>query len=169
MATITLTQGQQTTVDEQDLELVSKHKWCALKVASGSYYATTHVAVAKGKQRRVYLHRLITQAQAGLVVDHIDGNTLNNSRSNLRVCSHAQNLGAFRRQKSKNTSKYRGVYYSPKAKRHWIARLQCKGQYFYAGAHETEVAAAKARDAKALELWGEYADLNFPQEVSGQN
>src|SRR4051794_32206794 len=110
MAVITLTQGQQTTVDEQDLELVRKYKWYALKVASGSYYATTQIQTEDG-HKRLYLHRLLMNPPAGLVVDHIDGNPLNNSRSNLRVCTQAQNLSAYRKPyKNKAYSKYRGVY-----------------------------------------------------------
>src|SRR6185437_1309741 len=82
---IELTQGKNTMIDDADWPLVSKFKWNA-KNESGRWYATT-----TRKRRVLRLHRVVMDAPKNMMVDHIDGNTLNNRLSNLRLCTNAEN------------------------------------------------------------------------------
>lgn len=85
---IPVSQGNVAYVDEADAEVVLRHRWYVLTVKrSLTQYARTKIS---GKT--VYLHRLIMNPSEGLEVDHIDGNGLNNVRSNLRLTSHSDNM-----------------------------------------------------------------------------
>ena len=170
MAQITLTKGLTTEIDDEDLELVNKHKWCAQEVYNGKHYAVTSIRDKNGKPQKVYLHRLLMNPPDDLVVDHKDTNPLNNTRSNLRVCTHDQNIAAaVSNSRGNKTSSYRGVSYVASGRKHWKATLVYDRAHIYLGTFATEEEAAKARDAKAVELLGEFAVLNFPQEPHGDN
>lgn len=83
-ATIQLTRGQVAVIDASDLPLVSGMKWHAVPHKRGGFYARA----AGG----VYLHRILTDCPDDKEVDHINHDTLNNRRSNLRVCTHLENM-----------------------------------------------------------------------------
>lgn len=88
--------GDLITVDEADWPVVSKFKWYACR-RRGSFTRYAQAAVIiDGKRTMIYLHRLLLDPKPGEVVDHIDGNALNNSRANLRVVSHSENQKAAR-------------------------------------------------------------------------
>jgi len=95
----------------------------------------------------------------GMVVDHLDGNSLNNRKSNLRVCTVSQNHQ--NRRWTYGSSRYKGVWWNKKMKK-WVAGITLKRKYIFIGHFADEVAAAKAYDRKAAELFGEFAYLNFP-------
>jgi len=100
-------------------------------------------------------------APGHLVVDHIDRNGLNNRRSNLRLCSAAQNAcnsGSARG----SSSKYKGVCWN-KREGKWVASIRFKNKLHLMGYFTDEIAAAKAYDKSASEFFGEFAYLNFPQ------
>ena len=150
---IPLGNGLFATVDAAHYEEISKYKWYANR-RNSTVYAT---CIKQG--RVVYMHRMIMRPAKGALVDHIDGNGLNNRRCNLRVCTHQQNQA--NRGSRGGSSRFVGVH------RHgdqWQASIRCRGEYFYLGLHDDEVEAAKARDRKAYELHGEYAYLNFPKD-----
>lgn len=98
MAIINLTQGKKTIIDDEDLERVSKHKW---------YYNERYAKTRMGKNK-VYLHKFIANDYTSDITDHIDGDTLNNRKSNLRKCTAKENTWN-RRPKNNTTSKYKGV------------------------------------------------------------
>lgn len=106
------------------------------------------------------LYRAVMGAPAGTDVDHISGDTLDNRKINLRICTHAENL---RNCKSWSTSKspFKGCYQrkcgGPKR---WRARIQFDGKSIYIGCYLTAEEAAEAYNAKAVELHGQYARLN---------
>ncbi len=102
-------------------------------------------------------------APAHLVVDHIDRDGLNNARSNLRLCSQAQNS---RNAVSNNgaSSKYKGVCRYRKIKR-WRATIKFNKRSYNLGYFTDEIAAAKAYDKKAVEFFGQFAYLNFPPKA----
>lgn len=97
-------------------------------------------------------------ATAGVIVDHIDGDGLNNCRSNLRVATAAGN--ARNRRKSQRSPGYKGVMYDPKGKRHWRAYIRCDGKKRHLGSFATAQEAAMAYNRAAITLFGEFARLN---------
>ncbi len=148
-------------VDDEDLELVSKHKWHAAP-RGNNFYAAATVYTAERKRKLVYMHRLIL-GESELHVDHHDGNGLNNTRSNLRLCTHLQNMRNQSTQTREKTSKYKGVYFHVKK---WVAETRIARKKVYLGRFLNEIDAARAYDAAAKELFGDFARLNFPGESS---
>jgi len=152
---IPLGKGLFATVDAADYAEVSKYRWYAARGGSNVYAATCK------NGRTVYMHRMLMRPRKGYVVDHIDGNGLNNRRCNLRVCTPAQNLA--NKAPRGGTSQFVGVY---RCRDKWVAHVTRRGKYYYVGLFDDEVAAAKARDRTAYELHGEYAYLNFPEDFA---
>ena len=116
------------------------------------------------KEREVRIHNLILDRQpreGKLVVDHINGNVLDNRKCNLRVCTHAENMRNTTKRRKGNTSGYTGV---SKCGKRWAASIGYRGKDIYLGTFGNKEEAARARDLKAIELHGEFASLNFPIE-----
>jgi hypothetical protein len=108
------------------------------------------------------MHREIAGAPKGMVVDHIDGNELNNRRSNLRVCTVSQNHQ--NRRRTWGRSRYKGVCFLKKRNK-WKAEIMVNRKHIHIGCFDEEEEAAKAYDKKAAELFGEFAYFNLPREV----
>jgi len=109
----------------------------------------------------IAMHREIIRAPEGLLVDHIDGNGLNNRKSNLRLCTHSQNT--YNRRPNRNcSSRYKGISFHKMSKK-WEVAICCKGKREHLGRFDDEVKAALAYDRKAKQLFGEFAYLNFPK------
>jgi len=151
---IPLTKGKFAIVDAADYPALSKYKWHALEVAGG-FYAARH---ERGKM--VLMHRVIMQPPEGMVVDHIDRNRANNRRSNLRVCTQRQNRCNSR--PCGGRSGFKGV--SPQGHK-WVSQLKYRGKSYRAGVFADPVDAARARDLLAVDVLGEYAWLNLPEEI----
>ena len=98
----------------------------------------------------------------GYKTDHINHNTLDNRKTNLRICTHSQNLQNARRYKN-SRFKYKGIAESrPYNKINpYVARITFKGKSRFLGAHPTQESAAKAYDIAAVFYYGESAALNF--------
>lgn len=166
MATVELTQGFVAHVDAKDLALVSGFRWKALKARGHCYAARTNCR--KGHRNELILmHRVIIGAAPGTLVDHKDGDGLNNRRNNLRIANYKQN-GA-NTKKTRGRSKYKGVYWN-KRDRKWRAQIgggtTKDGRHIviYLGSFDDERVAARAYDAKAIEMHGEFACPNFPRK-----
>jgi hypothetical protein len=101
-------------------------------------------------------------ASKGEYVDHINGNVLDNRKSNLRICTNAENCRNTGPYKN-NKSGYRGVSWHKRDKE-WRAQIKHNGKVIWISAHKDKEEAARARDTKALELQGEFAWLNFPKD-----
>lgn len=98
-----------------------------------------------------------------MMIDHKNGNGLDNRRSNLRFCTNAQNQHNQRKWGSRSgkplSSRYKGVSWHRRG--HWRAKIQAQGKRRYLGQFQSEEAAARAYDRAARELHGEFAVLNF--------
>ncbi len=154
---IPLTRGLHAIVDAADYEWLSKYKWSVQPSAN----ALTFYAKRTCRGRLVLMHRQIMKPPRGMVVDHINGNGLDNRRCNLRICTRMQN--SFNRSKQRNTRhKFIGVH--PCGKHTYQVAVMHKGKTYRGGTFRDEVEAAQARDRLALKLHRKYARLNFPLE-----
>lgn len=157
MALLTLSNGMHAQVDEDDLEAVSRLRWHYL-TDKGREYAVRHWRTAEGKKSTQSLHRFIMQPLPDFEVDHIDGNGLNCRRYNMRVCTHAQNAANMR--SGRGTSRYIGVSWDGRGRGGWRVYVG----HLYVGRYQDEIEAALARDRVALQVYGEFARLNYPLE-----
>lgn len=160
---IELTQGKVALVDDADFEWLSQFRWhvCKSKV-SNTFYAARWTLRVDGVRSYVLMHRLIIEASSTEQTDHKDGNGLNNTRENLRSCSNTENQQNKPMQLN-NTSGYKGVSMH-KHTRRWRASISHEGRHKHIGYFDTPEDAAVAYDKTALELYGNFARLNFPQE-----
>lgn len=152
---ITLRNGNITVVDDEDYLFLTKHKWRELYSASG-IYAVRNVWI-KGKGcRPTLLHRDVmgsSDKSRQVHVDHINRNTLDNRKTNLRICTSSQN--SMNSTRVWGLSNYRGVHWD-KERSKWKAQLKFNGKHYNLGRFATELEAAIAYDVKAKELCGEF-------------
>lgn len=144
--------GRVALVDEADVPLVAGKTWTASRKGDGAY--AEHHWFEAGVRHRIRMHRLIMGLEAGdpRVVDHRDGNPLNNMRANLRVCTQAENarnVGPYRRA----ADLPRGVHASGSG---YYAVLIHQGRRHYLGHSGTVEAAKAAYDRAAKEIVGEF-------------
>lgn len=154
-ATIPLTRGMFATVDASDFQWLSQWKWY-VRSTYGLFYPARKI-----DGRPVEMHRLILPAKVGLMVDHKNGDGLDNRRANLRYATNSQNQ-QNRHRLVRNTSGYRGVTWHKQAKR-WQAGIALDGRRYYLGLFLSPVDAARAYDAQAREFFGEFARPNFSE------
>jgi hypothetical protein len=162
MQLISLSQGQFATVDDDFYEVIVnlgyRYHACWNKPTQ-SFYASRH---ARRENGRMYTHRLhwdiVGYPLEGFAADHINGDTLDNRRENLRIVSHAQNNSNQRRRKD-NRSGYRGVQQD---RNRWAAKITVGGKTHHIGCFGTAEEAARAYDAASLDLHGVYGRRNFP-------
>lgn len=164
-----LTQGFVAVVDDDDYEYLSQWKWLAINNRQRrKVYAGRTKWLGNGKKTTVLMHREILGFPPGKEIDHIDGDGLHNTKGNLRVCSTSEN-GRNRSFQRNNTSGFKGVFWRKKSKK-WEAAINIAGKTRYLGKFSSAEEAARAYDATARELHGEYASLNFdntpPQPTS---
>lgn len=149
--------------DDSDLKMVKGIKWTATrKPPAKTIYVTAYIL---GKKWTI--HRWLLQPEPHQKVDHQDGNGLNNKRDNIRIATQSQNMGNAG-PNSKNTSGYKGVYFWTDKRNGystWRAQLHHEGKRIDMGSFKTKEDAARAYDAKAIELRGEFAWTNFPREA----
>lgn len=156
---IQLTSGLVAHIDDEDWDKVKGYKWYSIKMRN-TFYVRATIPNSGGK--KIYLHRLIMDEPEDLMVDHKDGNGLNNKKYNLRECTNAQNQR--NKQSTTGSSKYKGVY--KKGRGGWTVEINTggkKGILTITGFH-TEEGAAKHYDKLALKYHGEFARLNFSGE-----
>ena len=152
-AYLTLTRGFEAVIDVEDVHTVGQFPWCSdfRRDRRDLVYAVR--ANPTGGQYR--LHRVLMKAPDDLVVDHVNGNTLDNRRANLRLATVGQNNANARRFRS-NTTGYKGVTYS-KRDRKFIAQISHEGRLRSLGYFNTPEEAFAAYVVKARELRGEFA------------
>lgn len=159
MKKIKLTQGKFALVDDEDFEWLNQFKWFAAK-SKGNYYAHRSVRLKKGEnQKTIRMHREIMNTPVGMETDHMDHDTLNNQKCNLKICTVLQNSkNKIIHKKKKNGIKYKGVDKS--SANSYGAHIYYNGKSLHLGSYRTEVDAALAYNKKAIELHGEFVYLN---------
>jgi hypothetical protein len=155
---IPLTKGQFTIVDAEDFEKLSGYKWYVIR--KGRTFYAERADRGGRKKRNIPMHRQILDEPAGKCIDHINHNGLDNRRANLRIVTQEQNNWNNRKYRGNFSSRYKGVSWVKRNGR-WLAKIVYKHKNIYIGYFDDEASAAKAYDAKARELFGEYAALNF--------
>lgn len=161
---VPLTRGQVAFIDPAFVPAVALFTWNAHRDGSGNFYARRSIHFMEGDRRRVTaiaLHRMVLPISWAWIVDHADGDTLNNRASNLRPVNESRNA-MNQRKRAGTTSRFRGV---SRAGAWWRATIGFRGRQQYLGKFETEEAAAAAYDAAAAKYHGSNGRPNFQQEA----
>jgi hypothetical protein len=151
---VPLSRGMQAVIDATAGPSVGAYNWSAAWTGRRWYARRSDPETRK----HIYLHRWllgITDERDG---DHKDGDGLNNRRSNLRAATESQNM-ANRAVQSNSASGYKGVI---RWRGRWQATVRFANRVERIGTFDTAEEAARAYDARAVELHGEFARLNFP-------
>lgn len=164
MKEIVLTKNFVAHVDDEDFEKLNCMSWYAGKCGN-KIYAKSDTRFELTRIRR-YMHRFILNIiDSKIKVDHIDGDTLNNQKNNLRTCSQQENIRHRSGTRKGNTSGYRGVFWNKKSvnmKKPWIATITVNHKSKYLGSFSNAEEAAKAFDDAAIEIYGSFCGkLNF--------
>ena len=160
MKKIKLSKGYETTVDDDDFIRLNKISWHYHQkgYARGCLYLGREGG--KQLQKNILMHRLIMGEPKGMMIDHINGDKLDNRKENLRICTNSENMMNQKTYRRNVTSKYKGVHWCKKDKK-WKAQIEKNGKGLYLGSFENEINAAKVYNEKAKDLHGEYACLNI--------
>jgi len=144
-------------VDDEDYERLSAYAW---RAHTSDGISDCAVITGQGAGKIIRMHRMIMDPVPSQEVDHIDGCYFNNQKTNLRLCTRAQN--ARNNHGRWGRSAYIGVSLDHRRNK-WYAYINVNRKRIWIGYFDSEELAAKARDSKATELFGEFANLNFPQ------
>lgn len=149
---IVLSDGTKVKVDADDHAWLSKFKW----YRSNVYAERTSWDRKTKKSIKIKMSREIIGAAKGQLVDHKNGDTFDNRKENLRVCSVAEN-GRNRGKNKNNTSGFKGVTWHDQ-RRKWVAQIKVNGQHKHIGLFKTKKAASDAYQKAAKQFFGEYAN-----------
>ena len=164
--------GYDVIIDDDDYERISKYSWhhCSkpTDTCRGAHYFRNDSKVGDPPEVGKFqsLHRYIMGCVKGdgKIVDHINGNTLDNRKSNLRICTpieNSKNMGKMRH----NKAGYKGVSRTSTKNIRWQASICINGSSIHIGTYATKIEAAEAYDCVAIYYNGEYARLNFPDKI----
>ncbi len=142
-----------TLIDDEDYDRVVKYKWHLSKRNNLKYAVSS-----RGTNNYIKLHRLILDAKENQLIDHINGNGLDNRKENLRFCSSVQNQMNTKIRKD-NTSGHRGVMWNKRDKK-WRAVIRINKKQTLIGKSYSKLEAIKMYDKKAKELYGEFVRQN---------
>jgi hypothetical protein len=144
--------GNYALVDNVDFYRLNKFKWCSSarfgKLKNINFYAISN------PKTYLYLHRMVLMAKKNQIIDHINGNGLDNRRSNLRFCTKSQNN--VNKKSFNNTSGFYGVYWDKKNKK-FRSVIGCKGKRYHLGRFITAKEASIAYEKKSIKLFGKFA------------
>ena len=160
MKEIPLTRGYVALVSDEDYPELSRYKWHVVGHGRRLYAARKHTV--DGVKTSLYMHVAVMQPPDGMQTDHIDGDSLNNQRHNLRNATLQQN-NRNKRKQGGTVSQYKGVSWDKKLKK-WRAWISHNNKRIYLGVHIYEEGAARAYDEAAKRYYGEFANLNFPND-----
>lgn len=155
--------GDHIFVSPEDYDYLSKFTWFLRSSKTKGRLVVKWYPVRvtpRPNRKQIIISREIMNCPKSMVVDHINGNTLDNRRSNLRIVTQSENsMNMTKSKSSRMTSKYKGVSWSIKEKR-WIAKIKKMRKSKYLGSYKCEKNAAKAYNKSAIEMFGQYAKLN---------
>ena len=149
---IQLTQGKTALVDEDDFEWLSKFKW-----HFNHGYALRKSSRSDGKRHTIWMHREVMKTPDGMYTDHKNGIRFDNRKSNLRVCTHSENIRNKCKQ-SNNTSGLKGVAWHKVTKK-WQVQIQVQGKSIYLGLFATKELAYQAYCEASTKYHGEFRKL----------
>jgi len=152
---IALTQGRVAIVSAEDFDWLSQWKWCVRMKAWP--YPIRSAVMADGRRFRISMHRAIMTPPDGFLVDHINGDPLDNRRENLRVCTQQQNM--WNCQSKLPASGYRGVYASGKR---WQSKIRHEGGWVTIGVGDDPAVLARKYDDWVRVNRIANLPLNFP-------
>ncbi|MGD0077464.1 MAG: HNH endonuclease [Sedimentisphaerales bacterium] len=158
---IYLGEGEYTILDEVDYYKYGGLNW-TLGGCKKNLYAVRGIKNKDGDYEIQRLHRVITNAPKNRVVDHQNGNGLNNRGDNLRIATKSQNKCNCRKRKN-TSSRFIGVHFH-KGRQMWAARIQHHKKEIWIGYFKIEIDAARAYDRAAIKYHEDFARLNFPIE-----
>lgn len=147
-------------ISPEDLAKVAPHTW---RINQRGYVVRTCHSGLGAVRRTVVqgLHRYVLDAPRGVIVDHADGDLLNNQRGNLRFASHQQNSSNRHRSVNQLAGRFKGVTWHKNCRK-WQAQIKVSGKEKYLGLFYEAEDAARAYDRAAREHFGEFSVLNFP-------
>jgi hypothetical protein len=154
-AEIELTQGLWATIDIEDVDRVAILKWNA----TWNNKTHSYVAVRRGHK----MSRLIMNAPRGMMVDHVNHDTLDNRKANLRICTATENARNTRVRQGNKSSIFKGVCWNERLAK-WQAYIKLATRHLYLGSFAIEIDAARAYNAAAGKYFGEFACTN---DISG--
>ena len=152
---IELRPGFTVIIDDADYERVSKFRWNLHKTPK-NYYAYRNERNGSWRRRQLIHHFLLGTETSDTLIDHVNGNGLDNRRENLRICSKKENCRNTPKR-CNNTSGYKGV---GKCGKKWRAMIGVDGKRTHLGVFENIIDAVKAYNDAAIKYHGEFARLN---------
>lgn len=148
MKKIQLTQGKFTIVDDEDYIELNKYNWCVSKGRNTLY------AVRRCSNKVIRIHRILLDCPENNMVDHINGNGLDNRKENLRICNKSQNNGNSKLRVD-NTSGFKGVFYHKSTKK-WTSQIKINGKRKYLGLFTDKLEAKEAYEKEAKKHLSEF-------------
>lgn len=157
MKEIQLTQGKVALVDDEDFEWLNQWKWHIHSLG----YACRTTLKSEGKKTVILMHRvifgLVQNESFHSVIDHINGNKIDNRKSNIRVCNQSKN-NMNKGMAPNNKSGYKGVSWS-NHRNSWVSFIKVDGKNKNLGSFTTKEEAHKAYQSAAKILHGEFANF----------
>jgi hypothetical protein len=173
MISLPLSRGKISQLDEVDIDIIDNN-WAALGNGRGKFYAVRSSKTGESSHRKhILLHRVILERKLGRqidtwdMVDHINGNTLDNRRENLRLADHVANAAnsekITHRGGKRTTSRFKGVRLRNDTKK-WEAYITYHQKRINLGCYATELEAARAYDGAAKTFFGDFAKTNILEQ-----
>lgn len=148
------------------IEKTKRYRRCKIGYINNGNISSNKYMVIGIDNKKYLIHRMIFLWHHGYLpklIDHIDRNTRNNKIENLRHATMSLNM-ANRKINNNNTSGFKGVHFEKKINK-YVSHIAYNNKSIYLGSYNNREEAAKAYDKKAKELYGDFAQLNFPSRM----